>query len=119
MIAVLQAILDELSAVLDDERLALTRLDAAAVEALTGRKSALADRLADALKLADDASPAEKTQMLRAVSRVRWAAEANRALLTDAGDLLASVRAMPSGAGVYDRRSCVGRAGPALQRYGT
>ncbi|MEM6990440.1 MAG: hypothetical protein AAF721_08085 [Myxococcota bacterium] len=115
----LATIVAELDDALAEERGALMRFDANAVEAAATRKAALAERLATALEGAADEGPGARAAMLRTLSRVRWTAEANRALLNDASELLSSVRSMPTATGTYDRRACVGRAAPALPRYGT
>ncbi len=119
MSTALETIVGELEAALADERTALMRFDAAAIEAIGERKAKLAERLAQTLDEADAHDPRGRAAMLRTLSRVRWTAEANRALLADASELLSSVRAMPTGKGTYERRACMERAAPALPRYGT
>ncbi|MBL4683918.1 MAG: hypothetical protein JKY37_04970 [Nannocystaceae bacterium] len=115
----LESVLAELDEALADERAALMRLDTSGVEACTDRKAVLADRLGTMMKEADSQAPGKRPQLLRMLSRIRWTAEANRALLADASELLSSVRAMPIAKGTYNRRACVERSAPVLARYGT
>lgn len=105
MSTTLDTILEELEEALGQERQALIQFDAAAVEAAAGRKAEIADRLQQCL----DCAPVKDAPVVfRTLARIRWTAEANRALLNDASNLLSSVRAMPSNNhGTYDRRARV------------
>ena len=126
MTETLPTLLTALHAVLDEERAALVRFDSHGVELAADKKAELAGRLQQALADADRQPARERSDLLRALSKIRWAAEANRALLADAADMLASVRVVPTAnKGTYDRRACIHRAAPtaaptpALGRTGT
>jgi len=116
----LNDLLATLHAVLDEERAALVRFDSDGIERTAGKKAELALLLQQALSEADERPASERTDLLRALSKIRWAAEANRALLADAAEMLASVRVIPTAKkGTYDRRTCLHRAAPTLGRTGT
>ena len=122
MTETLHDLLANLHTVLDQERAALVRFDSQGVERAAEEKAELAVRLQQALAEADRQPARERTDLLRALSKIRWAAEANRALLADAADMLAAVRVVPiAKKGTYDRRMCLHRAAPAgaLGRTGT
>ena len=120
MTETLDDLLANLHAVLDEERAALVRFDSQGVERAADSKAELAVRLQQALAEAEGRPARERTDLLRALSKIRWAAEANRALLADAADMLASVRVVPTAnKGIYNRRACLHRAAPDLGRTGT
>lgn len=120
MTETLDDLLANLHAVLDEERAALVRFDSQGVERAAEDKAKLAVRLQQALADAEGRPARERADLLRALSKIRWAAEANRALLADAADMLASVRVVPTAnKGIYNRRACLHRAAPDLGRTGT
>jgi hypothetical protein len=109
----LGSVIAQLDDVLRRERAAIGKLDVAAVEALAQEKQELADRLA-VLMLSPDGEPgaarlgtdAKKQDLRRLAVRVLASAEANRALLDDVIDSIATARGLKTReSGAYDSRA--------------
>lgn len=107
----LDDLLADLHTVLADERDAVVRMDAEAVAAAAKTKQDLAQRLQDALQHVEGWPRSHRRALHRVMSRMRVAAETNRALLSDATATLAAVRAVPVQTGTYDRRGAMRAAG--------
>ncbi len=114
----LMRLMAELDDVLRRERAAICKLDSAGVEALTSHKQELAEQLALLLTpapgtsiVARSTSPEQeliRKQLRRQTVRLLASAEANRALLEDAIDSIASARGLrPATSGAYDSRARV------------
>jgi hypothetical protein len=93
------------------ERVAIARLDAAAVEAIAQEKQTLVEKLAAALTDADGTPVSLNDERLRRevrrlAARLLASAEANRALLSECIDSIARARGLrPTTTGAYDARA--------------
>lgn len=98
----LTEILEGLHAVMGDERRAISRLDASALESITGCKRSLCDELAT--RMGAGSSPLSELTFAERCLLVRVRAElgANAALLAAAGDAIAAVLGIERTGG-YDR----------------